>query len=159
MKNTNIIMANGYYRDLLNKLEYLERDREFCRHNLEHFLDVARICYILSLENKYNIKKDLIYATSLLHDIGRVLEYEEGIEHNMASARIAKEILEETDFDSDEKNLIIETILSHRKEKDAENNLERIFYRADKLSRMCFKCPAINKCYWDSSKKNMEISY
>lgn len=159
MRNTNIILSSNYYKELLDKLLILERDRVFCKHNLEHFLDVARICYILSFENNYKISKDLIYSLALLHDIGRVREYEDGTEHNIASFEIAKTILEETDFSKEDRDLILETIQSHRKEENAKNNLEKIFYKADKLSRMCFNCPQRDVCYWDDEKKNMEIKY
>ncbi|MGI6684337.1 MAG: HD domain-containing protein [Bacillota bacterium] len=63
--------------------EQQEINREFCCHQMQHALDVARIYYILFLE-KYqdgissDLKnmsvdqtKELIYATALLHDIGR----------------------------------------------------------------------------------------
>ena len=49
-------------------------------------------------------------------------------------------------------------IRSHRK-KEAETDLAGLFYRADKLSRNCFSCPAEGECDWPKEKKNREISF
>ena len=45
----------------------------------------------------------VIYAIGLLHDIGRVEQYEKGIGHHIASFNIAKEILKDIDFKEEEK--------------------------------------------------------
>ena len=75
MNNLDIIINNPKYKEYLRKLEKFEKERIFCRHTLEHFLDVARISYIQVLENDMKYSKEVIYAIALLHDIGRVLEY------------------------------------------------------------------------------------
>lgn len=159
MKNTNKIVLSKIYRDYLNELEGLERDRFFCRHNYEHFISVARICYILKLEEGVDVDKDMIYATSLLHDLGRVLEIKEGINHAIGSVDIAREILEITDFSLEEKNRILSCISYHRTKDASEDEFFNIFYRADKLSRDCFRCPAYDECNWSYEKKNHEIKY
>lgn len=156
MNNIEKILNNPKYKELLNKIEKLEEDRIFCKHNLEHFLDVARISYIYTLENKLDYSKDIIYTIALLHDIGRVLEYEKNIDHHKASVIIANELLKETDFKEDEKKLIIKAIENHRKESSDE--LSKIIYNADKLSRNCFNCKAKKECYWDEDKKNKTIN-
>lgn len=159
MKNTNKIVLSKIYRDYLNELEGLERDRFFCRHNYEHFISVARICYILKLEEGVDVDKDMIYATAILHDLGRVLEIKEGINHAIGSVDIAREILEITDFSLEEKNRILSCISFHRTKDAAEDEFFNIFYRADKLSRDCFRCPAYDECNWSYEKKNHEIKY
>ena len=128
MKNTNKIIKSKIYNDYLNELEYLERDRFFCRHNYEHFISVARICYILKLEEDVDVDKDMIYSTALLHDLGRVIEIKEGINHAKASVDIAREILEITDFSSEEKNRILNCIAYHRTKDLAEDEFFNIFY-------------------------------
>ncbi|MDU1582726.1 MAG: HD domain-containing protein, partial [Peptoniphilus harei] len=130
MKNTNKIIKSKIYNDYLNELEYLERDRFFCRHNYEHFISVARICYILKLEEDVDVDKDMIYSTALLHDLGRVIEIKEGINHAKASVDIAREILEITDFSSEEKNRILNCIAYHRTKDLAEDEFFNIFYRS-----------------------------
>ena len=157
MENINIILNNKEYKQALEKLSEYERNREFCNHTIEHFIDVSRIAYIMVLEEKLNVSKEVIYAIGLLHDIGRVRQYEEGIHHDIASVEMSKEILKETSFTDEEINIILNGIANHRKESD--NKLEEIIYKADKLSRQCFNCKAKKECYWSSEKKNFKITY
>lgn len=157
MKKVNDILNNTLYKENLEKLLKYEEKREFCRHDLKHFIDMARIAYIMVLEKGLPYAKELIYAIGLLHDIGRVKQYEEGIPHHIASVELSKEILKKTDFTEEEKNIIIKSIQNHRKEADDELSL--IIYRSDKLSRECFNCKAINDCYWSDEKKNLKINY
>ena len=157
MENINIILNNKEYKQALEKLSEYERNREFCNHTIEHFMDVSRIAYIMVLEEKLNVSKEVIYAIGLLHDIGRVKQYEEGIHHDIASVEMSKEILKETSFTDEEINIILNGIANHRKESD--NKLGEIIYKADKLSRQCFNCKAEKECYWSSEKKNFKITY
>ena len=150
-------MNNKLYKEALKKLSEYERDREFCNHTIEHFIDVSRIAYIMVLEEGLKVSKDVIYAIGLLHDIGRVRQYEEGIHHDIASVEMSREILKETSFIEEEINTILNGIANHRKESD--NKLEEIIYKADKLSRQCFNCKAEKECYWSSEKKNFKITY
>lgn len=159
MKNTDIILKSPKYNKYLDELHYLERNRFFCRHNYEHFVSVARICYILKLEENVDVEKDMIYSTALLHDLGRVVEIKEGINHAKASVDIAREILEETEFSEDEKKRILECISSHRGKNLDKDKFFDIFYRADKFSRDCFRCPAYKECNWSFEKKNHTIIY
>ncbi len=43
----------------------------YCRHGLEHLLDVARISYIQVLEDGLDYDENVLYAAALLHDIGK----------------------------------------------------------------------------------------
>lgn len=155
MENVNIILNHPKYKALLEQLNYLEKDREFCNHTLEHFLDVARIAYITVLEEGLDYSKEVIYSIALLHDIGRVLEYNNRVEHHEGSAIIAEELLQDTSFNKEEKALIIKPIKEHRKESVDE--LSKIIYKSDKLSRNCFNCSAYKDCYWKEDKKNKRI--
>lgn len=157
MKRVNEILNNEVYKDYLNKLEKYEENREFCKHDLEHFLAMARIAYIKVLEEGLKYSKEVIYSIGLLHDIGRVLEYEQGISHHEASVIISKEILKEIDFTYEEKRSIIKAIENHRKQCD--DPLSSIIYASDKLSRNCIQCKAIKDCYWSDEKKNLLIKY
>lgn len=157
MDNVDKILNAKLYKESLEKLKKYEENREFCNHTIEHFIDVARIAYIMVLEEKINISKEVIYAIGLLHDIGRVKQYEEGIHHDIASVDMSREILKETSFKQEEVNIILNGIANHRKESD--NKLEEIIYKADKLSRQCFNCKAEKECYWSLEKKNFKITY
>ena len=157
MENIDKILNNKLYKESLEKLKLYEKDREFCNHTIEHFIDVARIAYIMVLEENIEMSKEVIYAIGLLHDIGRVKQYEDGTNHDLASVEMSKEILSETKFDKEEVNIILNGIANHRSKSD--NKLEEIIYRADKLSRQCFNCKAEKECYWGKEKKNFKVAY
>jgi len=154
----NLIFHNNKFKEYLSRNKNLEKDRKFCRHNINHFLDVARIAYIISLEEKLNLKKDIIYAAALLHDIGKWQQYESDIPHNDASANLSVEILKASNFNKAEINLITDAIKNHRYE-NRSSDLSYILYKSDKLSRKCFKCKAHNKCNWSKNKKNFDITF
>ena len=155
------ILKNRSYISLINNIESKERNRFFCRHGMEHLIAVARIAYIISLEEQSSISKDIIYAASLLHDIGRAEEYETGRSHNEAGAEKAEAILRECDYTDDEIKEITEAIRTHGHDGYPEKAapLERLLCMADKLSRTCFNCPAHEECNWADDKKNETLFY
>jgi uncharacterized protein len=155
----NVIIENHIFQSNLNNIEYLEKSREFCKHNMQHFLDVARIMYIMTLENTLDIPKHIIYATALLHDIGRGEEYENGTPHNTSSMIIAKNILQQCSYNKEETNEILEAIGGHRRDAEKLNSLSHILYVCDKLSRNCANCKATDNCKWPVEKKNFKITY
>lgn len=137
-----------------------EASRCFCRHDMVHFLDVARIGMIINLEEKLEIPRELIYGAALLHDIGKHRQYEEGIPHEQASAEIAPEILRDCSFYEKETGVIVDAIAQHRNSAVfSEKNLRGVLYRADKASRPCFACKAEADCNWKGNKKNLKIVY
>ena len=157
MERYHNILKHSLYQKMLQSLESFERERKFCCHTLEHFCDVARIMYIIALEEQSQLTKDLIYATALLHDIGRAKEYAEGIPHDEAGVELAREILMDVGYQSEEIDKIVQAIGSHRTKENEKNSLGVYLYKADKLSRKCFCCTAAAECYWDESKKNHTI--
>ena len=161
MKKVNAILAHPLYRECYARLEELEKDRIFCRHQMTHLLDVARIAYISNMEQGLGIEKEVIYAAALLHDIGKYVQYEDGTPHEQSGEKIASEILgslSEKDAFSDEENrMILTAIRGHRRLREGAEVLEKLLYRSDKASRMCFACPAEGECDWSTEKKNMEL--
>ena len=154
------IQNNPDYRERYIKLQDAEKNRIFCKHTMEHFLDVARLMYIFCLEDGENIRKDVIYATALLHDLGRYDQIAYGIPHNVAGVEIAKNILEKCGFTEDEIQSIQKAIASHREPNDSTHDpLARYLYRADKMSRNCFSCVVRTECNWSDEKKNEWIVY
>lgn len=152
------ILDNLEYKACLKRIEAHEVDRELCGHDLGHFIDVARIATILSLEEGIDLSRDHIYAAALLHDIGRHIQYEDGTPHEIASAEFSGPILESAGFKEDEIERIKVAILDHRNEtiKD-DKSLSGYLYRADKLSRNCYSCTASALCDWSDDKKNMTL--
>ena len=123
-----------------------EEKRRFCIHNIQHFLDVARLAYILALEKGYTaLGKEEIYA--------------EGIPHEKASMQIADGILKESGFEEEKKNRILNSILEHRKAGEKQEELSEILHDADQMSRNCFACDMERECNWKEEKKNKRIIY
>lgn len=160
MNRVDRILNHKLFQIHLQENEKAEAKRQFCRHGMVHFLDVARIAEIINLEEGLGLKRELIYATALLHDIGKHMQYKDRTPHEIASAEIAPEILADCGFDKMETDCIVEAILSHRDEKIAkEPDLRGVLYRADKASRACFACKAESECNWKDGKKNLTIKY
>jgi uncharacterized protein len=159
LQRINCILQNEKFKEYIKRNQAQEINREFCHHDIEHFLDVARIAYIKVLENKLEIEKDIVYATALLHDIGRWMQYETGISHEKAGVQLALEILKECSFNEEEIGLIVKAIGDHRNSENLKNSLSELLYSSDKLSRSCFNCRAYKECNWSNEKKNNTIKY
>ena len=159
MRRIQRIIENETFGECLGKTEQWEQEREFCRHDTNHFLHVARIAMILNLQEGMQIDRELIYASALLHDIGTFEQYESGTDHAMASARIAPGILHESGFSDKEIGIVTEAIRNHRNImiRDDES-LAGLLFRADKLSRDCYFCKMNQKCDWKAEKKNQQIN-
>ena len=137
-----------------------EADRIFCRHNMAHVLDVARIAYILNLEEGYGLSKELIYAASLFHDVGRHVQYETGEKHAFVGARLAESILEDCGFDEVEVQAVVSAIYTHGDKKIiSERSLNGLIARADQLSRACYVCEAADQCNWSEERKNKTLQW
>lgn len=158
MERINRILHHPMFRECMAKNEAAETDRIFCKHDVAHFMDVARIGQIVNLEEAVDLEPELIYAAALVHDIGRHVQYADGTPHEKASAVLAPKILAECGFDDKETGVIVDAVLHHRDVSvKEERNLRGILYRADKLSRACYACKAEAMCDWKKDKKNLEI--
>jgi uncharacterized protein len=160
MKRIDAIVRDPLFRECLDKNQEAERNREFCKHDLQHFVDVSRITYILLLESgslsefirDNNLKgaaaaKEVVYAAGILHDIGRWRQYQTGEDHSIVGARLAEEIMNRTGFDRNEVKVVTDAILEHRVQSDQMTRLGELLHRADNLSRACHECSAQTKCY------------
>lgn len=154
------ILKDPLYKMCLERNATWEQNRRFCRHDLQHMLDVARITYILMLEGSCLDKaavtgisntslksKEIIYAAGLLHDMARWLEYETGEDHAAASARMAGPVLERAGFDPVEQEIITTAIGEHRNAGTEASLLGQYICRADDLARPCNRCAARDECY------------
>jgi HD superfamily phosphodiesterase len=158
MNRINTILQHPLYKDYYQQIQALEANRLYCKHDMNHFLDVARIAYILILEEVSPLPKEQIYAAALLHDIGRHIQYLNKEPHEKASARLCIAILKDSGFHQEEIDPIQEAIANHRnREVIGQKDLSDYLYRADKASRPCYACPQESKCDWDISKKNLSL--
>lgn len=160
MERVDNIFKHALFIECLNRNREAERERIFCRHDLPHLLDVARIGMILNLRENVGVEEELVYAAALLHDIGRYAQYADGTPHEEASAGLAEGILADCGFDNKETSDILRAIRSHRsREAETERSLSGLLYRADKASRACFACRAQAECNWKNDKKNLTIRW
>lgn len=160
-----------------------EKERVFCRHDMAHVTDVARIAYILFLEQRQVLDgekasgraagvlsenilhgkstvycKELIYAAALLHDIGRHVQYKTGKKHAEAGAELAPEILRDCGFEASEIAQIVSAIAAHGDKTSMEEaSLNAILAKADQLSRACYRCEAAAQCNWSAERKNTTL--
>jgi putative nucleotidyltransferase with HDIG domain len=145
MQRINDILNDPEYLRCVERIQAAEADRIYCRHDPAHFLDVARIARIIALEENLDADKELLYATALLHDIGRWAEYEDGTDHAVAGKELAEKILATHSFTEAERATITAAIEGHRV-AGAVSPLADVLYRADKLSRNCVLCDAAATC-------------
>lgn len=158
MQKCSRILHNAEFRQLLSKIFEAENDRIYCRHGIEHLMDVARAAQILNLECNLGIPKDIVYGAALMHDIGRWAQYEGKTEHHTASAEAARKILPQCGYNSDEVCRIAEAILTHRKRPLEIKTLADIIASADKDTRLCMLCPASDTCKWKKSEQNDNLT-
>ena len=170
MPRVDAIWANSLFQENLTAIETAEAHRAYCRHGSSHLLDVARVAWIINLENGLGLAQDVVYAAALLHDIGRAAEYSAGISHDAAGAEIARRILgtvvPEQRFSSAEVDAIVEAVRGHRADdaravqseaSSMSSRLAAVIAEADHRSRPCFACAALATCYWAEEKKNMAV--
>ena len=159
MPHIDAILQDERFQHGLQRITELEKDRIFCCHGFVHLLDVARIAWIVALEQQIPVQKHIVYGAALLHDLGRYRQYEEQTPHHQASAELAEAILPEAGYTDDETKQIIDAIWQHGTEPTEQGALARILYDADKLSRTCFQCSAQTECKWKEDKRNKTILY
>lgn len=154
------IFNHPRYLEYISRNQDREQNRIFCRHDFEHGFEVARVAYIMVLErpgehpdkrsDKHpdgaQIPKDVVYATGLLHDIARWLQYDTGADHASAGAELAVELLAEAGYTPEETALITAAIREHRQKNQAASLLGKILYLADKTVRPCRHCQVRESC-------------
>lgn len=161
MDRITLILQHPHFLFYCKKNKEFEKGRKYCKHNFNHFTDVARIAYIYNLEQNWGFSKELIYACALLHDIGKWKQYQDGTPHNESSAVLAEKILKDCSFSEQESAEILSAILTHRNDKALEqkNTLNWLIYMADKKSRPCFFCKKEPDCNWKQEQKNQTLEY
>ncbi|MBM7622718.1 HD domain-containing protein [Sporohalobacter salinus] len=160
MRRLNKLINSKEYNHYLQKNSQREDNRIFCKHNWQHFIDVARITYLLVLEEDLDKKiliewqleeksslKELIYTAAFLHDIGRWKQYDTGQDHAEVSANLAKDLLQEYGYDSLEEKIILTAIREHRDKPNSDKSiLGQLLCRGDNLSRNCIRCSSREEC-------------
>lgn len=173
MKYVEALLKDSKFLYRLFYLKTLEQNRVYCRHDLTHFLNTARIAWIFTLENGLALEKEQVYLAALLHDLGRVEEYEQEISHEEASRTFAGEILRRLGYDEKKAEEICNAVAAHRgreafarlkedrfsdtKELSNQEKLAEVLSAADQLSRNCFICERTDDCKWCEEEKTKGI--
>ena len=155
------ILRHTLYRECLKKISEAEKDRIFCKHDMEHNERVAALLKkYIDRENTDGknvpelINDDILYAAAYLHDIGRCKQYEDGSNHAVKSAELADVILKDCSYNDAEIEEIKNAIMMHDSKHETGTLLAKLLYRADKKSRPCYECAATKECYWPPEKRN-----
>ncbi len=108
--------------------------------------------------------RDVVYATALLHDMGRVAQYETGEPHHAAGQRYARELLGAlagpAHFTASEIDAVACAVGAHRSggvrtaAAPAVATLADLLRASDKAARACWSCPARATCCWPPEKMN-----
>jgi len=163
------ILSDSRYIEKLNKINDIESERYYCKHDLSHSKEVVRILTALSKSRELNNYEELSAIMGYLHDIGRADDYDL---HNKCSSEFARVLLIEYGMGDDSINTICYAIDNHsgrmplndiytyirentieESVNDTWANLLRI---ADQLSRDCYKCEAASSCRWLPEEKTIE---
>lgn len=154
MKKVQKVLSHPQFKKYMELNFQAEQDRKFCRHDIQHSIDVARVAYIISFENNYNLDKEIIYITALLHDIARWKQYSEKVDHAAEGAVLAHGILSDLNMDKNDIEIILDAIAKHRKKEGHNTPLSTVLYAGDKSCRQCFNCCMVEECNWydDGSK-------
>ena len=151
------LVRHPLFREKMSQIEELERDRDFCCHGWEHCLAVARAAALLNEEQQLGYPKQMLYALALIHDLGRAEQYINGTPHEEAGVRIARRLLEESGFDSQQIKQMLPAVRHHRNDGQEMDELTGLLVQADKQTRLCFACSARESCKWPDWKKNLTI--
>lgn len=169
MERVNRILSHPLYRECLEQIAEAERDRIYCRHDMGHFLDTARLAWIANLEQGLGLDKEMVYGAALLHDIGRAEQYARGKSHDEAGAELIRRIMPECGFSAEETEAAAAAAKGHSRGRGKEagtgeekrregKTLDRLLREADHGSRNCFCCKARESCYWSEERKNSALS-
>ena len=159
MELANKILKHPQYLRYIELNSKAETNRVFCKHDLQHALDVARVACIISMEKKLEISKEVLYAAALLHDIAKWKQYRYGVDHAAEGAVLAREILEDIGVNCVSVEEITEAIKTHRGQEMEKSLLGAVLYESDKVCRPCMFCKSIDKCNRFLNGEKPEFKY
>ena len=141
-----------------NIKQLVERELSCSAHDMEHTLRVYNLC--LKLSEGENVDLDVLKASALLHDIGRVNEDNDSTgktDHALLSAEMAEEILNEINFPFSKIQHVKDCIVSHRYRTGItpETIEAKILFDADKLDTL--GAIGVARCYVWVGRNNAKI--
>lgn len=139
------VVSDKYIIDLYKEISNLEESFGiYCKHNLNHAKNVARVVeHILkNLNYNDNTIEDAKIA-SILHDIGCIGGKEN---HEIRSYDMAKEYLEKNNIHLNNNGMVLDAIKNHRNGFDSDNIITLAVIFADKID---FSQNRLNKIGYD----------
>jgi uncharacterized protein len=159
MDITAKILEHPKYIEYMECNAATEKDRLFCKHDLQHALDVARVAYIICLERRLEIPKELLYAAALLHDIAKWKQYQHGTDHALEGSILAGKILLDIGVSAGDAEVITKAIKTHRQENMEKSVFGKVLYESDKACRPCVFCKSIHACHRFQDGKEAKMQY
>lgn len=147
------ITSHVLFIECTEKIQAYEENRVFCLHDYAHFLEVVSIMDKINREDRMGYPDEWIYGAGLLHDIGKCVQYETGVPHQIAGTKIAKTILLDCGYSKEGISVILKAIKEHSGWTQREGFSE-LLRKADKLSRKCYQCEASSLCKWPEEMRN-----
>ncbi len=153
------ILNHPLFKKYMELNSQAEKDRKFCLHDIQHVMDVARVAYIIALENKYDLDKEIIYITALLHDIAKWKQYSQNTDHAAEGAVLAREILVDLNMEKGDTEMILDAIAKHRTKEGHSTSLSKVLYEGDKSCRQCVSCNMVEECNRFANGRIPELYY
>jgi uncharacterized protein len=98
-------------------------------HSLDHSLDVLRsACHLNCMEELNETDSILIETAAIYHDAGMIITY---LDHEAASAKIAREVLPQFDYSPQEIIIVESLIMVTTMPQAANTKLEKVICDAD----------------------------
>lgn len=159
MEIVDKILKHPQYLKYMELNTETEKNRLICKHDFQHVFDVARVAYIMALERNLLLRKEIIYAAALLHDIAKWKQYRYGVDHASEGAVLAKDILEDIGIDKKDAEDILCAISTHRRKDLQKSHLGEVLYDSDKACRPCIFCGSIGQCNRYQNEIKPEFKY
>lgn len=109
--------------------EHSDDNYDFWNEHIKYVYEEA-----LKLAKDYNADLEIVSLGALLHDIALINKVGERKDHHINSKMIAKEILENFNYDKNKTNRVLKCVYNHRSSKNAESIEEVCVADADILA-------------------------
>ena len=148
-----MILTSKDALELLNNQKGNPQRREYI---INHMITVGNAAG--KIAEALNMDSDKAKMMGYIHDIGKFLDDEMGMNHRDIGPILAAPILKDVGFSEEETEMICHAIKMHGTYPEDKGSLAGLLYIADKKARRCFDCPAHDECNWPDEKKN-EVLY
>lgn len=117
-------------------LQRIEEYKETSEDHYDYWNEHIKYVYEESRElaKKYNADLEIVSIGVLLHDIALINKVGERKDHHINGEIIAKEVLEDLNYDSEKMKRVLKCVYNHRSSKNAESIEETCVADADILA-------------------------